>query len=165
MRYLLWVAVLALAACGDDISPEEQAREDAQDVAEVRAAQVPPAIPVTLEPLSPADIEEHRLVGIGCSFLAGESGEDALAIMLGEAAYVRQGGMVVRLAPDTGSGEAPFGTYTRYDGREFGLQLDLLKSEGEQVGMETMAYAARMTLTDGNDRVVYRADGTARCGA
>ncbi len=38
-------------------------------------------------------------------------------------------------------------------------------AEGVQVGMETMAYDGRMTLTDGRDRVVYRADGTLRCGS
>ena len=165
MRYLVCVAVLALAGCGDELSPEEQAREDAEDVAEVRAAQIPPPVPVTLQPIGFADIEEQGMVGLGCSFLPDNGGENALAITMGDAAFAKRGGEVMRLAPDRGSADNPLGTQVKYDGREFSMELDLLDSEGEQVGMETMGYEARLTLTDGRDRVLYRADGTAQCGA
>ncbi len=165
MRYLWCVPVLALAGCGENISPEEQARRDAQAVAEVRAAQVAPAVPVTLQPIGFADIEEQGMVGLGCSFLAEDGGDDAMAITMGDAAFAKRGGKVMRLAPDRGSAENPVGTQAKYDGREFSLQLDLLDREGEQVGMETMGYDARLTLTDGRDRVLYRAEGTAQCGA
>ncbi len=165
MRYLWCVPVLALAGCGGDISPEEQALRDAQDVAEVRAAQIAPPVPVTLEPIGFADIEQQGMVGLGCSFLADNGGKDALAITMGNAAFAKRSGKVMRLAPDRGSAENPVGTQAKYDGREFSMQLDLLDREGEQVGMETMGYDARLTLTDGRDRVLYRADGTAQCGA
>lgn len=170
MRYWLGLAALALAGCGGDISPEEQARRDAQDVAEVTAAQIPPAIPVTLEPITLTDVEAHGIVGLGCNFLAAQGGDEALAIAMGDAAYAKRSGEVMRLAPDSGSGENPFGTQAKYDGREFTMLLDLAQAggeqaEGEQLGMETMGYAARMTLTDGRDRIVYRADGTLRCGS
>lgn len=165
MRYLWCVAVLALAGCGNDISPEEQARRDAQDVAEVRAAQIAPPVPVTLQPIGFADIERQGMVGLGCSFLAENGGEDALAITMSDAAYAKRGGKVMRLAPDRGSAENPMGTQVKYDGREFSMELAMLESEGEQIGMETMGYDARLTLTDGRDRVLFRADGTAQCGA
>lgn len=165
MRYGLWVVVLALAGCGEEISPEEQARRDAQDVAEVRAAQIAPPVPVTLQPIGFAEIEQQDMVGLGCSFLAKEGSEDALAITMGDAAFAKRGGEIMRLAPDRGSPENPLGTQVKYDGREFSMELDLLESEGEQVGMETMGYDARLTLTDGRDRVLFSADGTARCGA
>lgn len=165
MRYGLCLAVLVLAGCGEDISPEEQARRDAQAVAEVRAAQIPPPVPVTLEPIAFADIEEHELFGVGCSFLTEGRGEDVVAIALGDAAYAKRNGAMLRLAPDAGSSANPFGTRSKYDGREFSMELDLLDPEGEQVGMETMGYPARLTLTDGRDRVIHRAEGTAQCGS
>lgn len=165
MRYLWCVAVLALAGCGENISPEEQARRDAQAVAEVRATQIAPPVPVTLQPIGFADIEEQGMIGLGCSFLAENGGNEAVAITMGNAAFAKRGGKVMRLAPDRGSAENPVGTQAKYDGREFSLQLDLLEEEGEQVGMETMGYDARLTLIDGRDRVLYRADGTAQCGA
>tara|TARA_R110002072_G_scaffold81148_2_gene185823 strand:+ start:1371 stop:1871 length:501 start_codon:yes stop_codon:yes gene_type:complete len=165
MRYGLCLAVLVLAGCGNDVSPEEQARRDAQDVAEVRAAQIAPAVPVTLQPIGLAEIEQQDMIGLGCSFLADNGGDEALAITMGDAAFAKRGGQVMRLAPDRGSAENPLGTQAKYDGREFSLQLDVLDPEGEQVGMETMGYDARLTLTDGRDRVLFKADGTARCGA
>ncbi|OBX20190.1 hypothetical protein A9995_00155 [Erythrobacter sp. QSSC1-22B] len=187
MRYWLGLSVVALAGCGAELSPEEKARQDAQAVAEVTAAQIPPVMPVTLDPLTLADVEAHEMIGVGCSFLpdegagerSGDDGDEALAIAMGDAAYAKSGGEVMRLAPDRGSAANPFGTQTKYDGREFTMQLDLAPSveeqatadaaaepaEGVQVGMETMAYDGRMTLTDGRDRVVYRADGTLRCGS
>lgn len=164
MRYLVCVAVLALAGCGENLSPEEQAREDAQDVAEVRAAQIAPPVPITLQPIGFADIEAQGMIGMGCSFLA-EGGSEALAITMGDAAFAKRGDEVMRLAPDRGSAENPLGTQVKYDGRAFSMELDLRDSEGEQVGIETMRYDARLTLTDGRDRVLYRADGTAQCGA
>ncbi len=131
--------------------------------------QVAPPVPVTLQPIGFADIEQQGMVGLGCSFMADDgdpnSGKDALAITMGDAAFAKRGGEVMRLAPDRGSPQNPLGTQAKYDGREFSLELDLLESEGEQVGIETMGYDARLTLTDGRDRVLFRADGTAQCGA
>ena len=172
MRFLLVLSLLALAGCGEEVSPEERARRDAEAIAAVRATQVTPAVPVSLQPIGFFDIEGQGAIGLGCSFVAdddrvgGETGEgEALAIAMGDAAFVKRSGEVLRLAPDPGSPENPLGTRAKYDGREFSLKLDLQDGEGEQIGMETMGYDARLTLTDGRDRVVYRAEGIAECGA
>lgn len=163
MRALILLPMLA--ACGEQVTPEEQARRDAADVAEVRANQVPPAIPAKLEPIRYPEIEKNEIYGIGCSFVPHGGGMGAVAIAMQDAAYVMPDSSVMRLAPDAGSDEGPFGTRTKYDGRKFSLQLETSGKEGEQVGMETIEYDARLTLRDERDRVVYAKEGYAQCGS
>lgn len=164
MRAAILLSALALAACGSDPTPEEKARSDAAASAEIRAANVPPAIPVTLEPIAYADIEAHELIGIGCSFALSRDADAAMAVTMADAGYVKQDNEIQRLAPDMGSAEMPFGTRSNYDGTAFGLEL-IMRGDGEAIGGETMLYDAALTLRDGRGRVVYQRDGVARCGS
>ncbi|MCH2486359.1 MAG: hypothetical protein MK010_01255 [Erythrobacter sp.] len=164
MRNAILLAALALAACGSEQSPQEKAASDAAASAEIRAANVPPAIPVTLEPIAYSDIEANDLIGIGCSFALARDAEAAMAVTMVEAGYVKQDNAIQRLAPDMGSAEMPFGTRSNYDGKAFGLEMTT-RGEGEAIGGETTLYDATLTLRDGRDRIVYRQDGVARCGS
>ncbi len=164
MRSAVLVLSLALSACGSGQSPEEKAASDAAASAEIRAANVPPAIPVTLEPIAYSNIEANDLIGIGCSFALARNADAAMAVTMVEAAYVKQDNEIQRLAPDMGSAEMPFGTRSNYDGTQFGLEMTM-RGDGEAIGGETTLYDATLTLRDGRDRIVYQQDGVARCGS
>ena len=164
MRSAVLVLSLALSACGSGQSPEEKAASDAAASAEIRAANVPPAIPVTLEPIAHYNIEANDLIGIGCSFALARNADAAMAVTMVEAAYVKQDNEIQRLAPDMGSAEMPFGTRSNYDGTQFGLEMTM-RGDGEAIGGETTLYDATLTLRDGRDRIVYQQDGVARCGS
>ena len=164
MRAPILLLALAAAACGTEQSPEEKAASDAAASAEIRAANVPPPIPVMLEPIAYSDIEANDLIGIGCSFALARDADAAMAVTMVEAAYVKQNNEIQRLAPDMGSGEMPFGTRFNYDGTQFGLEM-IVRGDGEAIGGETTLYDAALTLRDGRDRIVYQQDGVARCGS
>ncbi|KZY55811.1 hypothetical protein A3736_09400 [Erythrobacter sp. HI0063] len=164
MRAPILLLALAVAACGAEQSPEEKAASDAAASAEIRAANVPPPIPVTLEPIAYSDIEANDLIGIGCSFALAREADAAMAVTMVEAAYVKQDNEIQRLAPDMGSAEMPFGTRAHYDGTAFGLEITM-RGDGEPIGGETTLYDAALTLRDGRDRIVYQREGVARCGS
>lgn len=167
MRFYVLATCIALAACGPDVTPEEQARRDAEAVAQVKASQTPPALGITPEAIGNADIEKHEMFGLGCSFVprSAGAGAGAVAITLLDGAFMKVDGEVLRFAPDAGSPETPYGTRVKYDGLEFSMQLEFSEGEGQKIGMETMQHNARFIARDGRDRVIYEADGTAQCGA
>lgn len=165
MRFFVVGAVVALAACGSDVTPEEQTRLDEKAIAEVEASQIPPADLVEPQTLSQTDFEEHDMYGVGCGFVPEGGGEDPIAVTFLDDAYMKIDDSIERFAPDPGSTESVFGTRVRFDGARHSMQLDLTDREGEQVGMETMAHDARLTMRDGRDRVVYEARGKATCGS
>ena len=164
MRSAILFLGLALAACGSEQDPQDKAASDAAASAEIRAANVPPAIPVTLEPIAYDDIEANDLIGIGCSFALSRDAEGAMAVTMVEAAYVKHDNEIERLAPDMGSAEMPFGTRANYDGTGYGLEMTT-RGKGEAIGGETTLYDATLTLRDGRDRIVYEREGVARCGS
>ena len=163
---------LLLAACGEpELTPKEQEAADLRAIAEVAAAQEIPPTPVTPDPVTYADIEQNDLSGAECSFILesglaqAPDGEGVLALAQGEAAYVKIDGDIHRLAPDAGSPELPLGARGKYDGREYVLIIDLAAEEGEQSGMETVDFPARMELRNQRDQVVYGQTGIAQCGS
>ena len=75
MRFALFLVPLALVACAEEISPEEQKMLDDQAVAAVERANAvqPPLVEVVPETIAEADIDRHDLDGDGCSFAPGTS--------------------------------------------------------------------------------------------
>ena len=127
-----WLAILvslplSLSACSDpEPTPEQTRAAEDRAIAAVEAAQDVPPNPVTLEPITFRDIDEHGLSGAGC----------ALPVM----------------------------ARARYDGREYGLTLDLAEGEGRRTGTETTDYPGRLELRNGRDQVVFGASGVMQCG-
>lgn len=163
---------ILLAACGEpELTPEQQAAADERAIAAVKAAQIPPPAPVTPEPILFADIERYDLFGAGCDFLpAGvpaesPAGKGALMLASESGAYIKVEGDLRRLAPDAGSLELPLGTRARYDGEEFSITLDIASEEGEPIGVETIAFPARLVLRNSRDQTVYAETGVAQCGS
>jgi len=156
-------ALLALAGCGREPTPEEQAMADARDVAMVEAANevMPPLDEVTPEPILLPDIERFDLYGEACNYAPGTS--LGTRVVAREAdAFVKIEGEVHRLAADPGSRELPLHTRTLYNGREYSLRLTMMPQDGTE-GEETTDYEGSVILRDQWGRVVYEGTGLAQC--
>jgi hypothetical protein len=161
-------ALLALAGCEREPTPEEQAMADARDVAMVEAANdvMPPLEEVTPEPILLPDIERWDLYGEACNYAPGTS--LGTRVVAREAdAFVKIEGQVHRLAADPGSRELPMHTRTLYNGKEYSLRLTMVPqdgSEGEDAEGAT-DYEGTVILRDQWGRVVYDGTGLAQCKA
>jgi len=157
-------ALLVLAGCGREPTPEEQALADARDVAMVEAANevTPPLEEVTPEPILLPDIERYDLYGEACNYAPGTS--LGTRVVAREAdAFVKIDGEVHRLAADPGSRELPMHTRTLYNGREYSLRLTMVPQDGAEG--ETTDYEGSVILRDQWGRVVYDGTGLAQCKA
>jgi hypothetical protein len=183
MRGLLIVVVaaLALTACGDDMSPEEQAQADERDVALVEQANraMPPLELVTPEPLLLPDIERYDLLGETCNYAPGTS-LGARVIAREADAFMKIDGEIERFAADPGSRELPAHTRSVYHSKNYSLRLELREDRPEpnepaqpdaegEVASETNPqatdgnYEGSVTLRDAHDRIVYEGVGLAQC--
>ena len=165
MRALLPMVALLVVGCGDDMTPEQRAQRDAQDVAEVRANQVAPPDTFTPQKILYPDIEKHKLGAGGCAFAPKDGGMGAIAIAKADVGYMKRDGDIMIFAADKGSTEQVMGTWSSYDGRGFSFEIKLDPKTGKQPSSETNDFDASLTVTDGRDRVIYEADGYAQCGA
>lgn len=159
---LALVPLLLCVACGE-VSPEEQARRDARDLALVEAANEPP-LPQTVspQPIMDTEVQESGLSGTGCTFFEEGTEGDRLAIAIAETAALKLEGNVKIFAADSGSAEMPFGTSNRYTSREH--VLDLQVADDWQAGDKTRPnWKGRLTIRDPYERVVYTASGIWRC--
>lgn len=162
MREVLAFATLLLVACDFGPTPEEQALEDARDIAMVEEANEaePPLEPVTPEPILYPDIERYDLLGEACNYAPGTS--LGVRVIAREAdAFVKVDGEVQRLAADPGSRELPMHTRTLYNGKTYSLRLALNGPAGEEGGAGD--YEGTVTLRDQYGRVVYEGTGLAQC--
>jgi hypothetical protein len=167
MRKAVVVAVLVLAACGSEPTPEERALSDARDVAMVEEANevTPPLEEVTPDPILAPDIERYDLLGEACNYAPGTS--------LGSRVFAREAdafmkieGNVVRLAADPGSRELPMRTRTLYSGKEYSLRLAINdESAGEPTPDGATNYEGTVQLRDRYGRVVYEGTGLVQCKA
>ena len=165
MRWLLIAPLALLAACDDGPTAAEQQAQDERDVAAVEAAQTPPPLAINPQKILYSDIERANLFGAGCSFAPDGGGMGAIVLAKGEAGYMKLDGEIVRFAPDTGSVQLPLDAWSKYTGKENSFRLVLDEGDGEQSGMETVAFGAELTVRDERDQVVYQKRGVAQCGS
>ncbi|RDS77969.1 hypothetical protein DL238_10405 [Alteriqipengyuania lutimaris] len=163
-KLALIAAGLAVTGCANEAPDSEaQQRADAEAVAQVMAQQTPPPIELALQPITYDDIvADERLSGPGCSFYPTDA-EDPFAILGSDLAFVKYEGSVQRLAADAGSGEGPFDTREKYDGREYVLKVAYDEAAVEQ-GDGYWAAPATARVEDGFDRQVAQHDGRLACG-
>jgi hypothetical protein len=157
-------ALLLLASCGEEISPEEQALQDERDVAMVQAANdvAPPLRQVTPEPITAPDIERYDLFGETCNYAPGTS-LGTRVIARESDAFFKLEGEIVRLAADPGSRELPARTRTLYSGKEYSLRLTI-DGEGEPAPSgAAVNYEGSVTVRDAHGREVYEGTGLAQC--
>ena len=134
MRRVTVLAVLLLAGCGKELTPEEQAMEDERDIAMVEAANdtKPPLELVTPEPILAPDVDEFDMSGAGCNYAPGTS-LGARVIAREADAFIKIDGKVQRLAADPGSRELPLHTRSLYNGKEHSVRLTV-EGEGRSSG-------------------------------
>ena len=178
-RLLALVGAVALAGCGDGVTPEEQAAADERDIAMVQNANkaMPPLQLVTPEPILLPDIERYDLLGEACSYAPGTS-LGARVIAREADAFMKIGGEIERFAADPGARELPMHTRSVYTSKDYSLVLALSDGVAEAPGEgETAApvagatvaadgrenYEGSVTVRDAYGRVVYEGVGLAQC--
>lgn len=157
------IAVLLLAGCGSEPTPEEQEQADSRDVAMVVEANdaMPPLKQVTPEPILLPDIERYDLYGEACNYAPGTS--LGTRVVAREAdAFVKIDGEIHRLAADPGSRELPMHTRTLYSGKEYSLRL-AIDDQGEAEGEVPANLEGSVSVRDRFGRVVYEGTGLAQC--
>src|SRR5690606_38926177 len=169
-RWAATAALLLLAGGGESATPEEQAMEDARDIAQVHAANevMPPLRLVSPEPILLPDIERYDLYGDACNYAPGTS--FGTRVIAREAdAFMKIDGEVVRFASDPGSRELPMGSRTLYTSREYALRLTVEEQEAPDDESDRTDsptdFEGTVTLRDRFGRVVYEGVGLAQCKA
>lgn len=163
MRFLVPVAALALAACGQ--SAEERRAADDADVAAVKAVQnrLPPLAPIKPEVLMDEDISRIDASGPGCMLRIGEGLAPAVLVTVGSYGWIKLDGEVIKLAGDSGSERGPADTWTRYAGKKATLRIDSADGDIPATEAPGRSRAVTLTLRDAYDRVIYRGEGTQTC--
>ncbi|HVR91822.1 MAG TPA: hypothetical protein VHG29_12130 [Novosphingobium sp.] len=161
-------ALVVLAACKQDVSPAERARQDERDIAQVEAAQKakPPPQAITPEPISEGDIAANDLYGASCAVVLADA-TDRMPILITNSrrAVLKLEGRMVSLASDSGSAAFPLGSRAHYLGKRYSLNLEKAVGEGETIGDELTRWRGRVTVRDAWDQIVFRRDGALECGS
>ncbi|MDE2403441.1 MAG: hypothetical protein KGM17_01835 [Sphingomonadales bacterium] len=152
-----------LAAC-DRVSPEEQARRDARDIAMVEGAQrsLPPPVPLNPQALDPGALAQSRCTFADPAFATGRP-------ILGTAANgaaMRFGGQTQVFAADAGSSRLPGQTWSRYTGKRYALRLEpqpTLATPTPSGFSDQPRQPAALTVTDDHERQVFEAVGDLTC--
>ena len=159
-------ALMLLSGCGQSPTPEEKKRSDAADVAAVEAIQqvAPPIKPITLQPITLAEITAKNLSGAGCSFSTTSAAEPLVLALVGRA-VIKFADDIVVLVSDNGGTKLEMGAWEHYVGKEYTLTLKRVPGAGQPVGGESTRYAGELTVRDAWDRVIYSAQGPLECGS
>ncbi|OZA91664.1 MAG: hypothetical protein B7X57_09835 [Erythrobacter sp. 34-65-8] len=157
MRFVLIMAVLAVAGCGS----EADRRDAAAKVAEIEQANEGVAVPLKPEPILYPDIEQHALTDPACAFAPDGGGMAPVLLAMEDRAVMRLSGDIAEFAPDNGVQKGPGVAWTRYDGLAYSIHFGLGTEQPEEPGGKR--YEATLEVRDGADRAVYRASGYAQC--
>ena len=165
LRLTALAALILLSGCGRLLSPEEQKRRDAEDVAAVEAMQkvMPPIKPIALQPITLAEITAKNLSGAGCSF--GKTSAQPLALALVGRAVIKVDDATELLISDNGGNKLEAGAWEHYLGKVHTLTLKRVPGPGTPGAAKSTEYAGELIVRDAWDRNVYSAQGVLNCGA
>ena len=160
------LGLVALNGCDRSVSPAEQKRRDAADVAAVEAIQkvAPPIKPINLQRITLEEITAKNLSGAGCSFSTTTPAEPLVLALVGRA-LIKVDDTIVLLISDNGGTKLEMGAWEHYLGKEYTLTLKRVPGEGKPAGEESVQYSGGLTVRDAWDRVVYSSQGLLDCGA
>jgi len=165
MRLLLLAGTAMLTSCGDELSPQQRAREDAMAVAMVEKANRGSAMPIMPEPILYPDIEKYEIFGTSCAFAPEGGGLAAVAIAMREDGFMKIDGDMLRFSADSGSKALPYDLRSQYDGRKYTFELKLEDGPGRPTAAESVNYDGHLTVRDELERVVYDKAGIVQCGS
>lgn len=173
MRIALWMVPvllvpMLLGACAEEISPEEQALEDARAVALLEQANAvqPPLMEVVPETIEAEDVERYDIKGAGCSYAPGTS--LGVRVVARQAdAFMKVDGEILRFAADPGARALPQETRSLYNGRAYSLLLELAEDSAEDSldQPDGAPLEGTISLRDRWDRVVYSGSGQVTCSS
>ena len=139
---------------------------DAKAVAQVERLSTPPAMPLSPQPITFADIEKHDLFGAGCYFLDGKGEKLPMLFLASEAkGWLKLEGEIVELSADRSSTEQPYLSWSKYVGLAQTVQLERNSAAARPTGPETETAPGTITIRDASDRVVFKRSGAIDCGA
>ena len=166
LRWFGLGTLILLSACNSGVSPAEQKRSDAADVAAVEAIQkvAPPIKPINLQRITLEEITAKNLSGAGCSF-STTSPAEPLALALVGRALIKVDDTIDVLIADNGGTKLEMGAWEHYLGKEYTLTLKRVPGPGQPAGEESVRYAGELTVRDAWDRVIYSSQGLLDCGA
>ncbi len=155
---LVLLGVAMLAGCNDSEQTDEQA------IAAVNAAQdtKPPVQPIAPQAILYPDIDQNKLHGTGCAFVADGGGMGAVLLAQNDRAYIKLEDKIVALASDAGSAKMPLGSWSRYTGKEYAL---VVSADRPVPASDVARFAGGLTITDAFERPVYQARGSFQCRA
>lgn len=162
MRWMVVIAVLALAACGKQHSPQDQAVRDAHAVAAVEQVNRSAIKPLAPQMIMLPDIQNNHLDGAGCAFAEGNS-IGAVLLTRKDRAYMKLADKVVEFTADAGSTELLEGARAKYRGNDFVLQFSI--DAGHKAGAGQATYPGHLTARDLDGNVVLDQSGAVQCGA
>jgi hypothetical protein len=154
-RFAPFIAML-LAACAAEPTPEEVAAQADREVAMVEQANnaPPPMRPLVPDAISAPEIMENQLAGAGCSYAPGTS-LGVRVIAREQDAWMKLDGKLVRFSADPGAQTLADGSWNRYIGAGYELQLTLADGDTYRDGT--------ISVRDAYGREVYHGSGTAQC--
>ena len=162
----LAMGVILLSGCERSLSPAEQKRKDAADVAAVEAIQkvAPPIKPINLQRITLEEITAKNLSGAGCSFSTTSPAEPLVLALVGRA-LIKVDDNIVMLISDNGGAKLEMGAWEHYLGKQYTLTIKRVPGDGKPAGAESVRYSGEVTVRDAWDRVVYSSQGLLDCGA
>ena len=164
MRWLTIAAVLALAACGKERSPQDQAVRDAHAVAAVERINQAAIKPLAPDMILSPDIENNQLQGPGCAF-AAQHNLGATLLTRKDRAYMKLAGKIAEFTADAGSAELPAGARSKYRGNDLVLQFSVDAANGSRPGAAQATQPGRLIARDLDGNVVFDQPGSVQCAS
>lgn len=158
MRRLAALLPIALVVACSEPDPEQAAAQAEREIAMVEQANnaLPPAREIVPEAIGEPDMTRLQLSVEGCNYAPGTS-LGARVLAGPEDAWMKIDGDMTRFAADAGAQQLAAGSWNRYLGAGYELQLALEEDPSDH------HYDGTITLRDAHGRVVYRGAGYAQC--
>lgn len=151
---------LGCAAC----EPEPEIERGPIDYAAINEAAEGPAIPLALQPIALADIEQHELSRAGCRLL-GEDGVEVLVAANEQGAHLMLDEELTALAPHSEASQVHPGVVSEFDGRTHSLEIAIERGSTRRPGPGLVAHKGTVMIRDAKGRIVFDRTGTVECGS
>lgn len=158
MRCLAALLSITLIAGCSEPDPEQAAAQAEREIAMVEQANnaPPPVREIVPEAIGGPEMMRLQLSGAGCNYAPGTS-LGARVLAGPQDAWMKIDGEMTRFAADAGAQQLAAGSWNRYLGAGYELQLALEEDPSDD------HYDGIITVRDAHGRVVYRGTGYAQC--